>query len=45
MAKVPALNKSLIAWTAVSAVLAGIFMLYLQSEFLTVLAEQVWACF
>ncbi|KQM68669.1 hypothetical protein [Xylophilus sp. Leaf220] len=28
-----------------TAVLAGVFMLYLQPEFLRALADQVWACF
>ena len=28
-----------------AAVLAGVFMLYLQPEFLRALADQVWACF
>ncbi|MFE8645345.1 hypothetical protein ACFX58_09710 [Sphingomonas sp. NCPPB 2930] len=27
-----------------TAVLAGVFMLYLQPEFLRALADQVWAC-
>ena len=28
-----------------AAVLAGVFRLYLQPEFLRALADQVWACF
>jgi hypothetical protein len=34
-----------LVWTAVGAVLTGVFMLYLQPEFLAMVAEQVWACF
>jgi hypothetical protein len=32
-------------WTAALAALAGVFMLYLQPEFMVGLANQVWACF
>ncbi|MCS4509253.1 hypothetical protein [Xylophilus ampelinus] len=28
-----------------AVLLAGVFMLYLQPEFLRALADQVWACF
>ena len=33
------------AWLAASAVLLGVFALYIQPDFLVVLANQVWACF
>ncbi|MEI7784969.1 MAG: hypothetical protein WCK08_11340 [Betaproteobacteria bacterium] len=32
-------------WSALLALSAGVFMLYLQPAFLVLLAEQVWACF
>ncbi|WP_255358203.1 hypothetical protein [Pseudorhodoferax sp. Leaf274] len=35
----------LLGWTAALAVLGGVFMLYLQPEFVVGLANQVWACF
>ena len=37
--------RRLAAWTAVAAVLAGVFALYTQSDMAVLLAEQVWACF
>ena len=33
------------AWLAATAALLGIFGLYIQPDFLVVLANQVWACF
>lgn len=33
------------AWLAASAVLLGVFALYIQPDFLVVLADQIWACF
>ena len=36
--------KALLAALA-AAVLGGVFLLYLQPEFLRALADQVWACF
>lgn len=35
----------IMGWAATLAVLAGVFMLYLQPEFMVGLANQVWACF
>lgn len=35
----------LLAWIAVVLVLAGAALLYLQPDFMVLLAEQVWACF
>lgn len=35
-------------WAAYSlalAVLAGVFLLYLQPDFMVTVAQQVWACF
>lgn len=32
-------------WAAVAAVLAAVFALYLQPDFMVTLANQVWACF
>ena len=33
------------AWSATLAVLAGVLMLYLQPDFLVMLADRLWACF
>lgn len=33
------------AWSIALAVLAGVFTMYLQPEFMVGLANQVWACF
>jgi hypothetical protein len=33
------------AWFAATAALLGVFALYVQPDFLVVLADQVWACF
>ncbi len=33
------------AWSAALIVLAGVLMLYLQPDFLVMLADQLWACF
>jgi hypothetical protein len=35
----------IIGWAATLAALGGVFMLYLQPEFMVGLANQVWACF
>ena len=32
-------------WALVAAVLAAVFMLYTQPEFMVRLADHVWACF
>jgi hypothetical protein len=45
MTRLHELKKRLLIATVAAAVLAGVFMLYLQPEFLRVMAEQVWACF
>ncbi|MEP6556986.1 MAG: hypothetical protein ABJB17_00775 [Burkholderiales bacterium] len=37
-------RKALI-WSAVLAVLGGVFMLYLQPEMMRTMADQIWACF
>lgn len=34
-----------LGWTAVITALAGVFLLYLQPEFMVLMANQVWACF
>jgi hypothetical protein len=33
------------AWTAVVAVLAGVFALYTRPELMVTLSEQIWSCF
>ena len=33
------------AYGLAMAVLAGVFLLYLQPDFMVTLAQQVWACF
>ncbi len=45
MTRLSELKKRLMIAAVVSAVLMGVFMLYLQPEFLRLVAEQVWACF
>lgn len=35
----------LLGWAAMLAALAGVFLMYLQPEFMVGLADQVWACF
>jgi hypothetical protein len=35
----------LLGWAAALAALGGVFLLYLQPEFMVGLANQVWACF
>ena len=37
--------KKLLAWVAVAAVLAAVFMAYIRPEFMLDLANQVWLCF
>ncbi len=34
-----------IAWSAGTAVLVGVFLLYTQPQFMVALADQLWACF
>jgi hypothetical protein len=45
MNRLSELKRRLLIATVAAALLAGIFMLYLQPEFLRMVAEQVWACF
>ena len=45
MTRLPQLKRHLLGATIAGAVLAGVFSLYLQPEFLVMVAEQVWACF
>ena len=33
------------AYTLALAALAGVFLLYLQPDFMVTVAQQVWACF
>ena len=37
--------RRIAAWTAVAAVLAGVFTLYSRPDMAVLIAEQVWACF
>lgn len=37
--------RTLLAYAAALAVLAGVFALYLHPAILVTLADQVWACF
>ena len=37
--------KKILAWTAASAVLAGVFALYTRPEMMVSLGEMIWACF
>lgn len=34
-----------LVWAVVATVLAAVFALYLQPDFMVTLANQVWACF
>ncbi len=45
MTRLAELKRRLLIATIAGAVLAGVFTLYLQPEFLVMVAEQVWACF
>ncbi len=45
MTRLSELKRRLMIAVVASAALAGVFMLYLQPEFLRLVAEQVWACF
>jgi len=45
MTRLPALLPRLLAWTLVLALLATVFVLYLQPAVLVSLSEQLWACF
>lgn len=37
--------RRVLVWAVVAAVLAAVFALYLQPDFMVTLANQVWACF
>lgn len=39
------IGRRLLTWALVLAVLLGVFMLYLQPDFMVQLAQQAWACF
>ena len=39
------LAKRLLMWTAVAAVLAAVFMAYLQPSMVVDLANRFWSCF
>ena len=40
----PVLTRSLM-WAAVTIVLLAVFAMYLQPDFLVLLANQIWLCF
>lgn len=42
-ARIPGMWRAAL-WALVAAVLAGVFALYLQPNFVVTLADQVWAC-
>jgi hypothetical protein len=37
--------RKLIAFSAALLACVGVFLLYIQPEFMVLLAEQMWACF
>lgn len=37
--------KTLAIWTAVAAVLAGVFALYTRPQMMVALGDMIWACF
>ena len=39
------LAKKLAAWTAITAVLAGVFALYTRPDMMVALGDMIWACF
>jgi hypothetical protein len=41
----PRAVKRALTWTAITAVLLGVFAMYARPEFLVTLADQLWACF
>jgi type II secretory pathway component PulM len=45
MNRLSELKRRLLIATVAAALLAGVFMLFLQPEFVQMVAEQVWACF
>ena len=38
-------GRWLLVWAAIVLVLLAVFSLYLQSDFLMTLGNQIWACF
>ena len=38
-------TKKLLAFTAATAVLVGVFMLYTRPDMMVVLGDMLWACF
>ena len=41
----PGLVRRWVAYSVALAALGGVFLLYLQPDFLVTVAQQVWACF
>ena len=39
------LGRKLAAWTAITAVLAGVFALYTRPDMMVALGDMIWACF
>ena len=39
------ISRKLLAWTLAVAVSLGVFSLYVQPDFMVMLANLVWACF
>ena len=37
--------RKLAAWTAITAVLAGVFALYTRPDMMVALGDMIWACF
>jgi hypothetical protein len=37
--------KTLALWTAIAAVLAGVFLLYTRPQMMVALGDMIWACF
>ena len=38
-------SRKLLAWAVAVALSLGVFSLYVQPDFMVMLANQVWACF
>jgi hypothetical protein len=37
--------KKLVLWSAITAVLAGVFALYTRPQMMVALGDMIWACF
>ena len=37
--------KKALAWTAITAVLVGVFALYTRPQMMVALGDMIWACF